>query len=685
MISSSGATVRMIYDALGRVTAFMLAEDTPNNPTRAMTYDDVTIPNAVHLSYRIDEHRRSHTVTYYDGMTKEIQKRVERESGEVVVSGWLIKNPWQQTICEFEPTLDSTLSFSKPNITGEPSRKMFFDGMGRPLDVRNYNGGVSSAEFTPFEITTFDANDNTPAHPNYNTPRREQVDVWNHRTSVIESNSDGILTTTNFAVGLFGELLELFDDSGSICTYTYDLRGNRLKVNHRDAGQREQWFDSHNDIIRTSDAKDNIVIPLRDSEGRITRVEHNGTVVETFVYDDTLDEADGRLVEANYINGKQQFHYNLRGFLEHHTITVDNEEFTLAYEANDMGHQTAIIYPDGTRQTREYTRNGLVESIDGIVDAIKYNARNLPIRIEFSNGITTTIEYEPGIGHVRHQHTLAPNGTVLENVTFSYDELMQITGRTNTAPGAQHEATYEYDVLNQLKHVLGSNEVNDDYRLDYTYHNGYNLAQMAENNWQLGYNDALRTDRLTDIMQPEKPILNINYDDNGNLTNLPGRTLLFNFKNQLEQVTLEDGTVIRYDYDYRGNRTCRKVTRQGNTTRTVFIGRLVEFRAGQFTNFVILEKQRIAVLNEGRTRWVHKDQQGSVNFFSDEQGSKIVKTAYHPYGNERSSSGSIMLRVFAMHDYDDEIGLIYMGHRWYAPEIGRFITPPRRIYCRPFS
>lgn len=347
-----------------------------------------------------------------------------------------------------------------------------------------------------------------------------------------------------------------------------------------------------------------------------------------------------------------------------------------------MGRQTAITYPDGTRQTREHTRNGLVQRIDGVVDSITYDARNLPVRIDFANGVTTNIDYEPGVGHVRNQRTVAANGTVMEDVTFTFDELMQLIGRNDTAPGVQHNVSYTYDNFNQLQQVNGK-DTGGNYTLDYSYHNGYNLAQIGESGCQLGYGDAGRPDRLTEITRPGEPLFNVNYDGNGNLTNLPGRTLAFNFKNQLEQVTLDDGTVVRYDYDYRGNRVRRRVTRNGNTTETIFLGRLVEFRGGQFTNFVILDKRRIAVLTHGRTRWVHIDPLGSANFFSDENGTKISQIAYHPYGNERSRTGSLTLRTFAMHDYDDEIGLIYMGYRWYAPEIGRFVTPDMFYLYRP--
>ena len=44
------------------------------------------------------------------------------------------------------------------------------------------------------------------------------------------------------------------------------------------------------------------------------------------------------------------------------------------------------------------------------------------------------------------------------------------------------------------------------------------------------------------------------HDANGNLSQMPGRQCEYDFKNHLSRVTLADGTVLEYDYDYRGNR-----------------------------------------------------------------------------------------------------------------------------------
>ena len=673
----SGEVVRLAYDAFGRTLAYMIADDTPDNPTRRIHYDDSLVPNAMTVSYRISATERLETVAYSNGAGKEIQKRVERQPGEVAVSGWLAQNPWAQTKREFEPTLSDTLAFSRPNIADAPSRQIFYDAEGRLVRSLDYSGASSTASYTPFEIVLKDAQDTDPNRADPPDPRLERVDVWNDRTQVIEPGG----VSTLFEVGLFGELLSLADATGTVAHYTYDLRSNRLQIDHRDTAQRRQWFNSHNETVRTLDAQGNDVTVTRDLEGRLLSVSHNNRLIEQFIYDDVSLGADGRMGQAVYANGQQQFGYDERGRLIQHDYSIGNEQLPLRYEYNDMGKPTALTYPDGTRIGRDYYRNGMTRQIEGVIDEVVYNARNLPTRIVFANGVVTEIEYEPGVGWIANQRTRDRNGVDMENVTFTYDQLHRLVGMADVAPGGQRNASYTYDARDQLRQVSGR-DGNGDYSFGYDYHNGYNLSNQGESGWQLQYGDVQRPDRISAIARPSEPLFEVSYSDNGNITTLPGRRFVYNFKNQLEQITLDDGTVVRYEYDFRGQRMRREMVQNGVTTETLFIGDLVERRAGQFANYVIFNQMQIALLWAGQQYWLHKNRIGSVGFFSDPQGNKkIAQISYHPFGVRRLLTGTAPLQTFAAHPIDDLIGLVFMGRRWYAPETGRFLTPdPLYLY-----
>ncbi|MDR7518112.1 MAG: hypothetical protein QN131_00355 [Armatimonadota bacterium] len=306
-----------------------------------------------------------------------IQKRVERRPGEVVVSGWIERNPWWQTRAEYEPTLGTTLDFGLPDLAGRPSRRVAHDGEGRPVRTVNYNGGISTVRYAPFEIVRFDANDTDGSAANrargqFDTPRRETLDAMNRRTAVIERAGEGREVVTRYGLDPLGELLALEDGAGTVATYRYDRRGNRIEINHRDAGRRFLWYDATAQVVRTLDPAGHDISVERDATGRITRLLEGGAERERYTYDDVATGGWGRLSEVLYPGGRQRFTYNRRGQISRQEYHFDGEAApqVLAFEFDGLGKQTAVVYPDGARVEYRYDLNGMVRRIEGFVDEI---------------------------------------------------------------------------------------------------------------------------------------------------------------------------------------------------------------------------------------------------------------------------------------------------------------------------
>jgi RHS repeat-associated protein len=683
-----GSEAELRYDALGRLSQVALGGDNLADPTRRFAYDDASIPNAMRVSYRIDAATRLETVTYYDGGGKEVQKRVEREPGEVVVSGWIDRNPWNQTAAEYEPTLEGSLAFSRPSLGGRPSRTFVYDGEGRPVRTVNYDGGVSTATYAPFLIVTADPTDTDSSPENlaaglFDTPRSEEVDVLNQRTALTESVS-GAEVTTRYRTGLFGELLAYEDGTGEVAAYTYDLAGNRLRIDHRDAGSRRLWYDAGKTVVRTLDPRGNDVGAEYDALGRLVRLTLGGVETETYAYDDTAASGWGRLTEASYAGGAQRFRYNARGQIEEHEFEFDGQPapLTITYGYDGLGKQTAVTYPDGTAVSYEYYRNGMLRAIPGFVDLAEYDARNLPTKTTFANGVVTEVSYTAGPGRVKTQRTTGPGGELYEDRSYSFDLMQRVRSSADTAPGAQHALEYEFDDLAQLTRVSGT-DVSGTYANTYAYANARNLARLDEAGVTLDHGDPLRPDRLTAVDPGGAAPFAVPYDANGNIVGLPGRTFSYDFKNQLEEAVLADGTTVAYAYDHAGRRIRKSVTSAGTTIDTLFLGSMLELRDGQTAIFVMAGKARIALVAGGTTRFIHADPLGSATFFTDETGLKIAQVAYHPFGNVRLEAGSPPGRTFALHEYDAHAGLYFMGRRCYAPEVGRFITPDPLYLYRP--
>ena len=74
-----------------------------------------------------------------------------------------------------------------------------------------------------------------------------------------------------------------------------------------------------------------------------------------------------------------------------------------------------------------------------------------------------------------------------------------------------------------------------------------------------------------------------------------------------------------------------------------------------------------------RVTYIHTDALGSPIAASDEDGNLIWRESYQPYGKRlRLQKGSD--RPWYTGKYEEDMGLLYYGKRWYNPEIGRFYS-----------
>ncbi|MCP4549793.1 MAG: hypothetical protein GY835_25340 [bacterium] len=693
MTTPDGNASEMRYDAQGRLTVVAVPGDSIADPTRTYRYENDSLPTSQEVVYRVDS-RNLRTVTYFDGHQEVLQKRVERDVDEIIVSGWIGRNPWGQSAIEYEPTLDSDFDFAQPEFAGRPARRVYFDAEGRPVRTLNYNGGVSTVEYSPFDIIERDANDNDDSAANQargqtDTPRQVRLNALQRRISISEIDANGAMVTTSYTTDVMGRLTALGNDTGAVATYRYDRRGNRLAINHRDAGLRRLWYDAAGTVVRTQDGNNNDIRINYDSSGRITDLLEGNTARESFSYDDLPSGAWGRLHEVSYLGGKQVFAYNTHGQTIHQEYHYDGQAqpHVVEFEYNQLGKQTAVIYPDGARAEYTYYLNGMIRSITDFVSEIEYDARNLPTRIAYANGITSEITYAPGPGKVDSLVTRGPGGQIYQNVQYAYDMLHMLLSVSDAASGNIPQVEYEYDHLYQLTRSHGQGPTGN-FDIKYKYENGRSLTDIAETATTFDYDDPTRPDRLTGLKKGAAPAFPLPYDSNGNIGALPGRQLHYDLKNQLHKVERDDGATIEYLYDHRGNRIRKRVQPAaggGPAVETMMIGNLAEIRDGQVTRFILLGRNRVALVDAGQTRWIHTDPLGSASFFSDTNGTRIARIAYYPFGNVLHRDGNPACQTFGLHEFDSDAGLYFMGKRCYAPEIGRFVTPdPLHLY-RPES
>ena len=75
--------------------------------------------------------------------------------------------------------------------------------------------------------------------------------------------------------------------------------------------------------------------------------------------------------------------------------------------------------------------------------------------------------------------------------------------------------------------------------------------------------------------------------------------------------------------------------------------------------------------------YIHNDPAGTPLLATDAKGELLWQENYRPYGEKRSNPPAAAGNAigFAGKPFDDATGLSYMGGRYYAPYLGRFISP----------
>jgi RHS repeat-associated protein len=113
----------------------------------------------------------------------------------------------------------------------------------------------------------------------------------------------------------------------------------------------------------------------------------------------------------------------------------------------------------------------------------------------------------------------------------------------------------------------------------------------------------------------------------------------------------------------------------GNVRLTHYVGNQAEIRDGAATVFVTFAGRRIAALTGADTLFLHHNPTGSTTLFTDGTGQRASSLDTRPFGNGAVRAGTVDFETFCLHPVGPESGLVSMYRCYYAPAIGRFLTP----------
>jgi len=367
-------------------------------------------------------------------------------------------------------------------------------------------------------------------------------------------------------------------------------------------------------------------------------------------------------------------------------VSADNTMANISVEANDPTYRRFGVIHRGKRLTVQYLDNGTDMSTDvarypaDIINNVELNvwyvvrivlddsARGFYVEAYKESAPTTRGSYSTpmpaglswrflhyvrsGYAYFDAYREFSTGGmtwTPEQRQSYGYDELDRLTSAALLDGGQGYTGTFSYGASGNLgakNDSLGN--------WTYTYSGNPQVrphaVQSLSNGWSFGY------------------------DDNGNqttrtMTNTD--SLVYDAENRLVRVDRAGvGTIASFMYDGDGKRV---LATQGGVT-TAYVGNYFEWSAGSGRSYYYINNLRIGTRQGATMLYLLGDSLGSTSVSIDASQTATAEMRYKAYGEQRVASGTLPTTYrFTGQRFDESIGLMYYGARYYDQLLGRFV------------
>ncbi len=452
-----------------------------------------------------------------------------------------------------------------------------------------------------------------------------------------------------------GQEIERVNPDGSRVHYQYTPRGQlqsaRWNRNYK-AFQVHYRYDPDKHLTKTSDSDGHEQHFQYDLRGNLTRLIFPDQQQQSYAYDNT-----NRLVrQENIGNRVLTYHYDEKDKDKLSAIKNDDNLFRFTYGQDNNGINGQILSIErqinGTEPTKETYTYGPYGRV----------ARSTVTKGQAASSyLSREYDYLPR-GELIKQTTRSASAT--EAITYHYDGVNRLIKETHQKKEHQnqhteHEIRYQYDGNNNITKEQRTRGSDAPLTLDYHY----NAA-----------------DQLTHIKQTDRcQALHITYDKNGHLlTDHLGHQYNYDDQGQLLSVNDANGqALVSFHYLPNGilGQLHHKNSRQSfyyhknSRVQTVLKNQKLYDYVQYGHNFIgILSK-------EGGDHLFISNQSTGARLGVNAQGTNASLYSYEGYGKTTQSAQDDSSTDFLWNQElsDKATGLVYLRHRFYHPQLKRFI------------
>ena len=693
------------YDEFARMTARFLPGNTSANPDEAFEYD-LQSPAS-----RIITRKRSQvgqpfdlmSIKCVDGRGREFQTRTRLAEGSFQVTGLKRFNLRSSPVEVFQPYLSEREGCDPQAPEGTLSETSRYDATYRLIEVRAPDASIygsaskSTIQYRPLRRLVFDAEDNDPDSPHFDTPtvfindgQGRAVAIERHlepggQPAVIEMGYDGL-----------GRMTEVRDPEGNNKEQFHDLLGRVTRlIDPNSANESVFEYDAASNVIQMTD--DRGVTRVLEYDGANRKVasfdeaDEQGTRIE-WTYDFDPDctpctNAESRMASVSYpgLDGQAAFEragYDLRGRATRTSRVLQGVSFDFLATYDNANRLLVATQPSGQNIEVEYDDASRVVAIKDIVNTLVYDGRNQMASMECGDGTTTTKSYDD-LMRLESARTAGSSGLLqgfayqrdrLENIV-SIEDLAEAAGRPSF--GSRHDYDAWYRVTGSSFDEGGQGEEAIDFGFDVLD----NITAIASSLGAVSpaHVGALSYDSFAPNALTEAGDLLFDYDEAGNVIARGSQSYEWDFMNRMVRASEGGGEVARFVYGANQSRVAKV---EGDST-TLYASETFEVRDGISTLYIRVGRHRVARIESDELAtalFEDKDEDGRIGvadaLLSQRQGQQAGPVLWSSVRRLLMETGPDEGVTFLHHDHLGSLTLatglvdgqqVVLGQRNFSP------------------
>jgi RHS repeat-associated protein len=607
-----------------------------------------------------------------------------------------------------------------------------YDSLGRVSTEGSPFFASTGAQYTPTHATTFSydllgriTQQSRPQSQSVSTPVTTTF-VYAGRT---QTSTDPQSKVTTKVFDVIGQMRRSQDHNGYYQSFTYDSAGSLKEVTDSlsntlfsatysygikpfqaattdmDLGTWSYTYNSLGELVTWTDAKSQSFSQTYDALSRMTsRTEAEGTAYFTFGTSAGSHNI-GQLANVSMSGYSEDLYYDSVGRLSTRSITTD-QTYDIDFAYTNQGLIDTVTYPTSTASTRVKVKYGYAYGIlksvtdwtSGSAGTVYWvantkNPRGQTTQETLGNGVVTNRSFDAVTGWLSSIQSSVGGGTALQNQSYLYDLVGNVTQRQESTQGLTEN--FYYDNLYRLDY----SQLNSTTNLDLSYDAMGNITSRSDVNGNATW--TYHSAKKHAVATTGSGGSSYSYDANGNMTSRAGSTITWSSYNYATGLaTSTESTAFYYGPDRQYYK--QVYTGTSGTETTHYVGGLLEkVYDGSVTDWrhsIVAEGQVVAIVSRKSTSanavyYPLEDNQGSGSVLTNSSGTNLVRQSYNAFGlprdgadwdgavpsGDKTTISGISRRGYTGHSMLGDMGLIHMNGRVQDAITARFLSADPNI------